>query len=81
MIAEIKVNEIVVGSVVAFKDTKGDREKSGYYRVTSLRGGKVNLGSVFGKGIYFKSILVEEVYECQEEWYAKWSQSESYMCM
>ena len=53
----------------------------GYYRVTSLRGGKVNLGSVFGKGIYFKGILLEEVYECQKEWYAKWNQSETYMCM
>ena len=78
---EIKVNEVEVGKVVAFKDTKGDRDKGGYYRVTSLRGGKVNLGSVFGKGIYYKGIPVDEVYECEAEWYAKWSQSETYMCM
>ena len=75
---EIKIE---VGQVVAFKDTKGDREKNGYYRITSLRGGKVNLGSVFGRCIYYKGIPVDEVYECHDKWYAAWSKSESYMCM
>jgi hypothetical protein len=78
---EIKTRELGTGSIVAFKDTKNDREKNGYYKITSIRGGKVNLGSVFGKSIYYKGIGVDEVYECQEEWYAAWSQTESYMCM
>ena len=81
MIKEIKEIEVIAGMVVAFKDIKGDRDKGGYYRVTSLRGGKVNLGSVFGKGIYYKGIPVDEVYECEAKWYAAWSQTESYMCM
>ena len=78
---EIKEIEVIAGMVVAFKDIKGDRDKGGYYRVTSLRGGKVNLGPVFGKGIYYKGIPVNEVYECEAKWYAAWSQTESYMCM
>jgi hypothetical protein len=68
-------NEIKVGSIVSIKN------ESGYYRVTSYRGGKVNLGSVFGKTIYHKGVPVENVYENENEWYKKWSQSETYMCM
>ena len=55
--------------------------KGGNYRVTSARGGKVNLGSIFGKTIYHKGVLVSEVFENEKEWYKKWSQSETYMCM
>jgi hypothetical protein len=68
-------NEIEVGSIVSIK------KESGYYKVTSLRGGKVNLGSIFGKTIYHKGIPVENVYENETEWYIKWTQSETYMCM
>jgi hypothetical protein len=55
--------------------------QGGFYRVTSHRGGKVNLGSVFGGRIYEKGIPEAEVTEAHDEWYAQWSQSESYMCM
>ena len=81
MIKENKEIEVIAGMVVAFKDIKGDRNKGGYYKVTSLRGGKVNLGSVFGRSIYYKGIPVDEVYECQDKWYAAWSQTEYYRCM
>jgi hypothetical protein len=66
-------NEIQKGSIVKFEN--------GNYRVTSLRGGKVNLGSIFGKHIYHKGILVEDVNEDSAAWYERWSQSETYMCM
>lgn len=66
-------NEIKTGSIVKFEN--------GNYRVTSLRGGKVNLGSIFGKTIYHKGVPVENVYENEKEWSKKWTQSESYMCM
>ena len=69
-------NEIKVGSIVSIKDGYGV-----YYRVTSYRGSKVNLGSIFGKTIYHKGVPVENVYENEKEWYRKWSKSESYMCM
>jgi hypothetical protein len=68
-------NEIEVGSIVSIKN------ESGFYKVTSCRGGKVNLGSVFGKTIYHKGVPAENVYENENEWYKKWSQSETYMCM
>ena len=55
--------------------------ETGYYRVTSIRGGKANLGSVFGRCIYHKGVPVETLTECENEWYAKWQQSETYQCM
>ena len=65
--------EIKVGSIVKFEE--------GNYRVTSLRGGKVNLGSIFGRKIYHKGIPVEYVVEYGVEFYESWSKSETYMCM
>ena len=68
-------NEIKVGLIVSIKD------ESGYYKVTSFRGGKVNLGSVFGRSIYHKGVPVENVYENGDAFYDNWSKSETYMCM
>lgn len=65
--------EIQKGSIVSFEN--------GNYRVTSLRGGKVNLGSIFGKAIYHKGVPIECVFENSSEWYDGWSRSETYMCM
>jgi len=65
--------EIKKGSIVRFEE--------GNYRVTSLRGGKVNLGSIFGSKIYHKGIPVEYVVEYGAEFYESWSKSEIYMCM
>jgi hypothetical protein len=67
--------EIKVGSIVSIKG------EPGYYKVTSYRGGKVNLGAIFGKSIYHKGIFVEDVYENGDQWYNRWTQSETYMCM
>ena len=55
--------------------------QEGFYRVTSHRGGKVNLGRVFGGRIYYKGIPEAEVVEAADEFYDNWSKSESYMCM
>jgi len=65
------------------KNLKGAIVKFGteFVRVTSHRGGKVNLGAVFGGRIYYKGIPEAEVTEAYDEFYAQWSQSESYMCM
>jgi hypothetical protein len=67
--------EIKIGSIVSIKG------ESGYYKVTSYRGGKVNLGSIFGRSIYHKGVLIENVYENGDAFYDRWSQSETYMCM
>jgi len=64
-----------VGTIVSLKN------ESGFYRVTSCRGGKVNLGSIFGKTIYHKGIPVENVYENAAAWHERWTQSETYKCM
>lgn len=69
------------GSIVKFKDTANDKEKNGHYRVSSLKGGKVNLKSIFGNHIYFKGIPLEQVTEDEDTWYEGWQKSESYMCM
>jgi hypothetical protein len=74
------MNNIVKGAIVKFK-TAEVREQRGYYRVTSVRGGNVNLGSIFGKTIWHKKISVELVVECESEWYKEWQKSEQYQCM
>ena len=68
-------NEIKVGLIVSIKG------ESGYYKVTSYKGGKVNLGSVFGRSIYHKGVPVENVYKNGDAFYDNWSKSETYMCM
>ncbi len=65
--------EIEKGNIVEYSGS--------YYRVTSARGQKVNLGAIFGGHIYHKSIPVTQVREAEAEWYAKWQRSESYQCM
>ena len=76
-------NNIVKGSVVKLKERYSaiDSKLSGYYRITSIRGLYANLGSVFGNTIYHKRVPLEWLIECEEEWYAKWSQSETYLSM
>lgn len=53
----------------------------GFYRVTAVIAGTVNLGAVFGGKIYHKRIPVAQVAEAEKEFHAAWSQSESYRCM
>jgi hypothetical protein len=65
--------EIQKGMIVSYKE--------GNYRVTSARGKKVNLGSVFGGRIYHKGIPKEEVFENSVAFYEWWSKTETYMCM
>lgn len=65
--------EIAKGMIVKYD--------GGNYRVSCVKGGKVNLKSVFGKTIYYKGIPVELVVEDGEAWYERWSQSETYRCM
>ena len=71
-----------VGNIVKFKENvTGDRNFDGYYRITSMRGGNVNLSGPFGKTIYHKRVPLTLLQECETEWYDMWSKSETYMCM
>jgi len=71
--------DINVGSIVKFVEFKGS---GGYYKVWSIRGGKANLGVIFGKRhLYHKGIPLTDLIECQDEWYKAWSKTESYQCM
>ena len=74
-------SKVATGDIVKFIDQVPKYDRGGYYRVTSVRGGKANLGSIFGKTIYHKRIPISELTECHSEWYAKWSQSETYHSM
>ena len=67
------MKKVMKSAVVKFQE--------GFYRVTSHMGGKVNLCGVWGGRILAKGIPEAEVVEAYEEFYAKWSQSESYICM
>ena len=74
------MKQIVKGSIVKFSDL--EKGKSGYYKVTAQRGKKsVNLGSIFGREVYFKSVPIDALTECEKEWYEKWSKSDAYQCM
>ena len=75
--------QINKGSVVKFVNPDKLNKTTGYLIVTSLRGGKANLGPIFGNGktIYFKGIPVTDLVECHDEWYDKWTNSETYKCM
>lgn len=73
------MNKVSVGSIVKIIDAVG--EECGYYCVRSIRGSKANLTGPFGSKIYHKGISVDRLIECHDEWYSKWSQSESYQCM
>jgi hypothetical protein len=66
-------NQINKGSIVKYQD--------GFYRVSRCTKNKVNLASIFGGTIYHKGIAKPEVTEANAEWYNRWSQSETYMCM
>ena len=76
-------NELNPGNVVKLIEryATGHSMLKGYYKITSIRGQYANLGSIFGKTIYHKRVPLEWLIECQEEWYAGWSKSETYMCM
>lgn len=65
--------EIDKGAIVAF-DT-------GYYRVCARFSNTVNLTGVFGSKPRIKGVPVTLMREAQDEWYAEWQKSETYMCM
>ena len=65
--------EINSGSIVKFE--------GGFYRVTRCTKNTVNLGAIFGTRVYNKGIQKSEVTEAHNEWYLRWTQSETYMCM
>ena len=71
-------NAIKKGSIVSYE--------GGYYRVSADKGNGdkrwFNLKSIFGSFKYtIKQVPANQVFEANAEWYAKWSKSESYMCM
>ena len=55
--------------------------EGGFYRVSSHRGGKVNLAGVFNGKILLKAIPEAAVVEAHDEFYNHWCQSETYQCM
>lgn len=71
------MRDFTVGSIV--------RYENGYYRVSADKGYGdkrwVNLKAIFGKKVYYKQIPANQVVEAEQEWYAGWSKSETYMCM
>jgi hypothetical protein len=53
----------------------------GFYRITRETKNTVNLGAIFGSRVYHKGIQKSLVTEAHDEWYQRWTQSETYMCM
>ena len=55
--------------------------RPGNYRVSNVKGGKVNLKAIFGKHIYHKGIPVDQVKNDEAAWYEAWRNSDTYRCM
>ncbi len=66
-------NQINKGSIVTYQ--------GGFYRASNCTKNTVNLKSVFGNRVYFKSIKLTEVTESAAAFYEYWSKSETYQCM
>ena len=73
------VQKIETGMIVAY--TKPGEKNSGWYRVRKVTKNTVNLGSIFGKTLYHKSVPKDQVKEDEAAWYKRWQQSETYQCM
>ena len=71
--------EIATGMVVAYTEPGSDR--SGWYRVRKVTKNTVNLGSIFGRNLYYKGVPKDQVKEDEAAWYAEWQKSETYQCM
>jgi hypothetical protein len=69
----METKPIEKGSVVKYAD--------GYYRVTARFKETVNLGAIFGGHIHHKKVSVFKCEEAHDEWYEKWTQSETYQSM
>ena len=65
--------EIKKDSIVAYGE--------GYYSVSARYRVSVNLKGVFGGPIRHKCVPISLVTEAYDEFYAHWSQSETYRCM
>ena len=72
-----KVEQITKGMIVQY----AENGRLGNYRVTCVKGGKVNLGTIFGKHIYHKGIPVDQVKNDEATWYERWRNSDTYRCM
>ena len=71
--------EIKSGMIVTY--TSPDEKQSGWYRVRKVTKNTVNLGSIFGRTLYHKSVPKDLVKEDEAAWYANWQKSETYQCM
>lgn len=65
--------KIEKGSTVKWRD--------GYYRVSAAFKDTVNLAGIFSSAIAAKGVPRSEVTEAHDEWYAKWTESETYKSM
>ena len=71
--------EITKGMIVSY--TEPGEKEPGFYRVRKVTKNTVNLGSVFQKTLYYKSIPKEQVKEDSKNFYSYWRNTESYQCM
>ena len=71
---EITKKPIEVGMIVVYAG-------GGWCKVTKVTKKTVNLGSVFGKTIYYKGVDINLVTEDSDAFYDNWRKSEAYQCM
>jgi hypothetical protein len=57
------------------------RYKTGWMKVTAKFKNSVNLGPIFGSKTTIKKVQLFEVFPDHQNWYNRWSESETYKCM
>ena len=65
-------SKMKVESIVKFKNPANSAEK-GYYRISGKSGySTCTLSSPFESTVAFENVNIEDLTECEAEWYAAW---------
>jgi hypothetical protein len=72
-------HDIVTGMIVAYANPETNKEE--WCSVRKVTKNTVNLGSVFGRALYYKGVDIGLVRPDADAFYSNWRNSETYMCM
>jgi hypothetical protein len=79
------MSKLQINNIVKFKDPAAHNlstKHDAYFRIRSIRGTWCNLVSPFGsRKCIMRFVPLADLVECENEWYSKWQQTETYQCM
>jgi hypothetical protein len=77
------MSKLQINDIVKLKDPAAyNSNHTAYFRIRSIRGTWCNLVSPFGsRTCIMRYVPLADLVECENEWYSKWQQTETYQCM